>query len=365
MELKKFLEIKRTCIFCIETNSTSRCNKNGGYCTVNTCKLTEPSHPLVSTGKSKERLGYHKFKLNDLRGLSKTHMKVLKFRSQKPPLSYKTISKRINKSKSRAYQIHKEAEGYLNDVGLNDKHTPYTDDKPPSKRLNKKTHDTSLHNDLVKFQIEPLSFLFEKTVKLKFTEYKLVKSKLYHIQIFPNGSLIVRFKIELIAESVELVKNLADERIIYFLKTFKCDGVKFVKKDGSYIQLQRDYAILKTGFAETHHKEKEKLFVFDDDGSCRAKIDFSDKKNPHLEHPHADKGFKDATRSEKFVNDLLNKDSDIPSLTKTKLDSVTRAVERFAVSSTEYAENIKLHLSVMSEMSDTLKQIKKSLKFKK
>ncbi len=213
-----------------------------------------------------------------------------------------------------------------------------------------------LHNDVISFLIEPISFWGEKNiVKLKYTSYIWVKRESYNVQIF-SSKIVVRFKEDIVAKTIRECKELAERRIISFLKSFRYKGVNLSGE--RYEQVSRHYAILGTSIAKRFVREKKKFYVLDkDDGKSRLVIDYSHNK-PEFEAEHSLKGLSDAQRSEAFFDDLINNDFDLPSVTKRSIDIILGIQLR-------HANNIELHLEVMQDIKIAIKELRDIFRGKK
>ena len=309
----------------------------------NKCKTP----PFISCGTSELKKDVVKKKERNGKGLSNRSKKAYEYSLKSKSLSW--IAKKLKCSKTTAHRDIRNVEAFLND----NKGVTKRNDKGILKIRNASTGMFKrLHNDVISFLIEPISFWGDPNiVKLKYTSYLKIKRKGLYIQLFPN-TLTVRFLEDIECKTVSECRKLAEERILHFLKTFSYDGVNFL--DGKYKQVSRHYAILGTSIAKKFVKEKIKFYVFDkDDGKSRLAIDFSHRR-PEFEAEHPIKGLNDSKLSEAFFDDLLNKPSDLPSESKAKLDFIV-SVQK------EYAEQIRKHLLVQDETLKTLKAIQNSL----
>jgi len=338
-DLKDYQKKREDCSFLEEKPSEGNwCNKNNCKCCLGNC----PSPPFTSDGKQK--LGYHKHKL------------------QKKTKNQGFIKEAT--TKSRVYKGSKE------------KHKPI-----PGKTISPLKSKIRLHNDNIKLQINKVNFILEKPVKLKYTEYKLLRDKQKHIQIFKNGTLTVRFLRDIQGKSVDEAKKKADKRLYDFIRRFKVEGIHFIQENNHYTQLQRDYAILGTDLAKKYVKEKRKFFYFDrKDGKCRAEIDFS-KKKPEYENPHPEKGYLDAKKSESLFNNLGNNHIkyfdniyennkwDLPTETKKKTDhnydligKVIQAQDMMTKNQQIFDKNMASHLEVLNKIGIAVDNLRKEVK---
>lgn len=359
--LKKYRHFNFNCEHKVDNNDSRGmwCGLDNVKCCAQNCRMCVITPPFISSGKSKIiRSGYHNSTLNDFKILSANKLKAYDLRKKK--LSFSSIAKKLGISKTRAFQYVNEVEGFINKDGLNDKGHPLTIHKGFKKGAERSCRlRIRLHNDVIRFRIEPVDFLFEKTVRLKFTEYLPLRFDDFYVQVFKNGTLVVRFKKDIVGSSVDDVVSLSNSRVVDFLKSFSYEGVVFV--GDSFEQLSRDYALLGTDFARRVVREGRKFFVFDvDDGRCRLEVDVSGEAEFEAVHPV--KACSDASRSEAFFRDLIDNDSYLPSVVKSRLDVLVDNVDKFAVNSVKYAENIELHLGVLKSMRDVLKRIENKLK---
>jgi hypothetical protein len=233
-------------------------------------------------------------------------------------------------------------------------------------------HIIRLHNDNIKLKIEKISFLMEKTVKLRYAEYKVIQDPEKYIQVFTNGTLTIRFRKDIIARSPEEARDKADLRLKLFINDCKIPGIAI---NGRSEQLSRDYAILGTDLAKKYVSERRKFFYFDQtDGRCRAEIDLSHAR-PEYETPHPHKGFLDADKSKKVFDDLNDGNIaywgnilenerhswDLPTVTKQKTDLLLNDFKESKQILAGYAEQIKLHLEVEKRTNKVLMQMEKHL----
>ncbi len=219
----------------------------------------------------------------------------------------------------------------------------------------KNQHKVSLHNDSISFEAKTnFNNVPGKTIKLKYIEYKLIKSRANIIKVF-DKKIVIQFRKKILGTSTDGVYKLATIRINNYLNNFKLKGVI---KIFSLEQLSRHYAILGTQIAKKYIKEGRRLFIYDlIDGKERARIDYSDKAKgglPHLEFTHAAHSRTDADKNKSFIEDIMNNPHYKPSETKLFIDTVI-GVQK------EYAYQIKKHLIVQDKTLIALNKIGKAM----
>lgn len=323
------------------------------------CFCKENTLPFISCRKNKkESVG----KVTERRtGLLNKEIKAYNYYLKGKSFSW--ISTKLKVSKSTAHGYVKKLKGIYKD----NKGVIKSNDKGIVKKPNAFKR---LHNDVVSFLIEPISFWGEPNiVRLKYTSYLLVKEEKFHVQIF-EGKLVVRFLEDIVCKSIGECRDRGVIRIKDFLKSFSYKGVRF--KDDCFEQVSRHYAIIGSDIAKKVIKEKKKFFVFDKgDGRRRAVVDLSlGKDRPEFELEHPVKGFEDGVNSEKYFEVMLDNPNkfDDPVTTKNKIDMLQSDYIDSVKDATNMmrwmAENNKSHKRVLEEMSKTLKEIQKSLNVK-
>jgi hypothetical protein len=299
-------------------------------------------------------------------GLSKQEIKA--YELHKKGWSFMRIATKIKCSKNSAWKKVKKVKALYKTY----KGVPKANDKPV--RLN----GVRLHNDSFSFLIHPISFWGEPNiVKLKHTSYLLVKLDGLHIQIFPE-KLVVRFLVDIVASSVDECKRLARIRVVRFLRSFSYKGVRFL--NDKFEQVSRHYALLDNDFAKKCIREKRKFIVLDkDDNKTRLVVDYSNSV-PEFEAEHPVKGGDDANKTEKHFQDIIDKDSYLPSVLSSMIDSLMgdyiKTIKVFDNRMEWFAKNNESHqrvlektektqdgnLEINKETLKTLKEIRDSLK---
>jgi hypothetical protein len=190
---------------------------------------------------------------------------------------------------------------------------------------------------------------------LKYTSYRFIKTDKLIIKVF-SKKVVVQFREDIEGFSVVEVYDKATKRLNNYVNSFFIPGVDL----GSEVkQLSRHYALLGTEIAKKYVREGKKLFIFDEfDGKERVRIDYSDKDKgglPHYEFTHPVKSRGDSDANKAYIESIINEPHYLPGETKAIVDTILKTQEA-------YAYNIRLHLEVMRDIKDSLKEIKEVAK---
>ena len=364
--LKKWSKFKDSCKYIEDINKIGLyCNKDNCKCSFSNCfheknrlnrRETPPSSVHGNNNSKQGRVikgGGNDFNQN------LTPKQLHAFKYKKAGLSFSSIGDKMGISKPCAYRLYCKALTKLGWVtiknlykgrGGNDKLGGVT-----AGGNGKNQHKVSLHNDSISFEAKTnFNNVPGKTIKLKYIEYKLIKSRANIIKVF-DKKIVIQFRKKILGTSTDGVYKLATIRINNYLNNFKLKGVI---KIFSLEQLSRHYAILGTQIAKKYIKEGRRLFIYDlIDGKERARIDYSDKAKgglPHLEFTHAAHSRTDADKNKSFIEDIMNNPHYKPSETKLFIDTVI-GVQK------EYAYQIKKHLIVQDKTLIALNKIGKAM----
>lgn len=363
--LKRWQRLRDSCKDCFEKEETNskgkivyskekwcaRLNKN---CSFENC---QDRHPHISYGNKKDGIEViENSGLQGLKNLSDRQLEALKYSNQGKKSS--EIAEKMNISRQAVDKLLFKAKAKIG-VATEPSHIARSE----------KPHLIQLHNDNIAFEIYPINVtrIKGKLVRLKNVSYRQFTTEDYALKFYPQ-KLIIQFRKDIEGESVEKVREEADQRLNQFLSTFPFKGIQFRNKSE---QLQRHYAILGTKLAKKYAKEGRKLLILDKwDGKQRITIDLSDGfHKPHFEALHPTKGEFDADRWHHLIEDATHNDVDLMSITKYKVENAINLatesmnlVGKFAEQQGAYAEEIKAHREAIAQMTKVMKEIEKFIK---
>lgn len=344
--LKKYQKHRDSCKFCINKSGMGLwCVDKNFKCSYDNCP--NKTDPLISCGTNNKLNGGVFDGGNSNLGVTEKQIKVFKLRES--GLSFQRIGDKLGMTKKNAWKLYQKAIRVYKYKGGNDRVGRVTNEKEGG-------NDIRLHNDVVSFEMSPIVFnKGDSNIRhLRFCDYLNVNVHAdYYIKIFTK-KLIVGFRKDIVCKSVDECKFLAEERIKDFLSNFNYFDMD-LNLNGKTKQVSRHYAILGVELAKKFVKEKEKIHVYDRvDKRRRISIDFSNEK-PEFEAEHLVHGDTSAEKWHSIIDDVEHNPSYLPSFQSKALDSIIQVQK-------DYAENIKLHLKVMNNINNTLKEIKEIAK---
>lgn len=325
-----FKTIKKDCEHLVKRKNTDWCFKKDMLCSIDNCFKTLP---LISHGTTKSMSVMCTEGVNN--NLTPKQLRALKYRNE--GLTFQSIADKMNITRPAAYKLFNKS---LKKIG----------------GLTKGVNKYSLHNDSISFEIECTFYKVKgKTIRLKYSKYKLIKNDDRVIQVF-HKKIVIKFRKEILGKSTDECFDLATKRIHNYITKFSMKGITKIFR---LEQLSRHYAISGTAIARKCIREGKKTFIYEPGSNDLAIfVDFSDKNKkggtPHLESPHLLRGKKYIDKNDAFLEDVTFRSHYLPSQTKTILDTILLVQE-------EYAYQIKKHLLVQDETLITLKKIQKSL----
>lgn len=340
-DLSKWQDLRDNCKACIETKDKGLwCSINNFKCSFTNCNSPNKNTntpPLISDGLTTPNVvTSQKGGVNSQQGLTLRQQEALSLSLKKPKLSYEKIGEQLGVSKVAAYKLIIKAKQKM---GL-------TLNAPRLTKLqNRGLTLVSLHNDSISIIVHSvLAEIPGKLITLKNSKYVLRKDEDTVLKIFENKT-VIQFRKELQGDNIEDLKTLADQRIKDYL-------IKEYSKM-EYKQLSRHYALMGTEIAKKYVREGRKLIIYDKlDGKERLLVDLSETAQDklHLEAPHTVKGYNDGDKVKSMLDDIINRPSYLPSQTKDILDTILGVQQR-------YAEQIELHLKVLTKMDKSLNKI--------
>lgn len=277
--------------------------------------------------------------------------------------SFSRVGKAMGISKQNANKLYQKGIGKFSKWGVTNKPVRLTNvSKVENRGVTVEGFRFRLHNDSFKIGIScDLDKIKGRSCKLKFTDYKLVKTEFHHIKVFRN-TLTVRFLEDILGDSSDEVLVKADLRIKDYLLHFNWDGVTILdKSDKGFKLISRHYGLLGTGFAKKMIKEKKLIITYDPlDNSVRERIDFSNGK-PEIDAENVLKGKSDIDRTKSIIEDWENNDVELMSVTKSRIDSLKNNYDNsLDVLKNEalipLTEQIKLHLAVQQDTRELFKK---------
>jgi hypothetical protein len=343
-ELKKYQKFRDSCKHCSRKSGEGFwCNDKNFKCSYDNCPN---SHPSISFGTLGSKKSVDVKGGNDSVGVTEKQVEVFKLKES--GLSFQRIGDKLGMTKKNAWKLYQKAIRVYKYKGGNDNGGRVTKRKDEG-------NDIRLHHDVVDFEISKITLNNnDPNIRhLKYCSYLNLNLGSEYVKVF-SKKIIVGFRNDIICKSVDECKVLAEERIKSFLSSFVYKGVDIVLS-GKTKQVSRHYAILGTELAKKFVKEKEKIYVYDRvDKKRRISIDFSNEK-PEFEAEHLVHGDTSAEKWHSIIDDVEHNPSYLPSFQTKALDSIIQVQK-------DYAENIKLHLKVMNNINDTLKEIKEIAK---
>lgn len=198
-----------------------------------------------------------------------------------------------------------------NDVRLHDVRLKLPVLAKPKKWKNVKGRHEYLRSKDV--AVKSVKFGFYTSEKLIIDTTQIICNKEYIIFILPD--VIAKTPGDAAMLALKSLREMAHK---FQMKT----GIRVMKRDSFEFHIvSRHFGLIKNELAKHYNKNHKKLFVYDDQGSCRLLIDNS--HNLHeFEAVHGVLGEDDATKTQRFWLDLLENEHELLSTTKKRVDNM-------------------------------------------
>lgn len=163
-----------------------------------------------------------------------------------------------------------------------------------------------------------------RTVAFGHTHYKNWDNGDFHIQIFINGRIMVRYNKDVIGLNIVDDETEAIRRILDFLQEWNKFNVRFV----DYVISSGENEFMNSPLAQDLARKGQTIKYKDRvDGKNRSIIDFSPSKSnpsgaPHFEHVHKLHYNPDSQKWEEILDDVATGNYDPLHITKSKIEQI-------------------------------------------
>lgn len=219
-----------------------------------------------------------------------------------------------------------------------------------------------------------------KDVKFGHTQYKVYHTEDFHVQIFVNGRIMVRYNKDVIGKNIVDNQAEAIRRILEFLDEWNKFDVRFI----DYVISSGENEFMNSPIAK-HIASKGQRILYKDrvDGKKRSIIDFSPSSSnpsgaPHFEHVHKLHFNPDSQKWEEILDNVATGNYLPLDVTKEKIEAnekdiratmdvlnkVSSSIDELNKVTLLEIENKKLHQGVLIEMKDAMKNIRDEVRGK-
>ncbi len=261
-------------------------------------------------------------------------------------------------------------------------------------KFNIKPNDIRLHNIQITLKIlnKPRGYDYRKNniISMKVRDYKLTDLKNSYKEQFKINNVTVKTNtdsIEVFPEDIYAsTEQQASKRLMEIVfdvisRVENLHHIMLIKDNYCNIRISRQhYALIRNQLAKMYRNEhKGTIFrVYDDeDGKVRLTIDIS--QGPEFEAEHPSKSPSDINRCQAFFKDIINKDHDMPSDTRSMIQELAQTSSNMLKQQgnimqqqkqsmkieKEYAMNIKKHLKATERWEKAANKIISALSQKK
>jgi len=193
-----------------------------------------------------------------------------------------------------------------------------------------------------------------KTIPFGHTHYKNWDNGDFHIQIFTNGRILVRYNRDVLGLKIFNNKEEAFRRMSNFLDEWnKPFGVRFI----SYVESTKHNAFINHPTAKVFKEKFGREMCVRNDGGKIILLTDNSHNDKELEYPDNETCVPLSEHRENYEKDLVSKEAYFPSEVKVKLDEHERKFSEFMNVLDEFKRDalipltaqLKLHLGVESK----------------